>query len=46
LPDEWPGVAATQGGALAEARLVEHEKGRFTLVKAIPDRGEVRLAPK
>jgi len=46
LPDEWPGVAATQGGASVEARVVKHEKGRFALVKAIPDRGEVRLAPK
>jgi len=46
LPNEWRGVAATQGGAAAETRIVEHEKTRFALVKAIPDRGEVHLVPK
>ena len=43
LPDAWTGVAATQGGTSVEARIVEHQGGRFALVKAMPDRGEVRL---
>ena len=46
LPDEWPGVAATQGDASVEARILEHKMGRFALVKAIPDHGEVCLARK
>lgn len=43
LPDAWTGVAATQDGKSVEVRTVEHQRGRFALVKAIPDRGEVRL---
>lgn len=46
LPDDWLGVAATQGGASVETRIVEQDTRRFALVKAIPDRGEVHLAPK
>jgi len=46
LPDAWTGVAATQGGASAEARIIEREGGRFVLLKAAPDRGDVRLTRK
>jgi peptidoglycan/xylan/chitin deacetylase (PgdA/CDA1 family) len=44
LPDAWGGVSATQGGKSAEAKLVSHEGGKFALVKAVPDRGEVVLS--
>jgi len=43
LPDVWPGVVAKQGNTSVQARIVPHEGGRFALVAAVPDRGEVRL---
>jgi polysaccharide deacetylase len=43
LPDEWSSVAATQDGDSTGARLVEYEEGRYALVQAVPDRGEVRV---
>ena len=45
LADSWAAVTATQNGKPIEAKLVEHNGGRFTLVKAVPDRGEVTLRP-
>jgi Polysaccharide deacetylase len=45
LPDTWKQVAATQSGTAVEARLVEHKGGRFALVKAVPDKGEVSIVP-
>jgi len=45
LPDGWTGAAATQGGKPAEATVVEHTGGRFALIKAVPDRGEVVVRP-
>jgi len=46
VPDAWAGVAATQGGKAVKARLVEHEGGKFVLVQAVPDRGEVDVSRK
>jgi hypothetical protein len=46
VPDAWTAVAASQGGKPAKARLVEHKGGRFVLVNAVPDRGEIRLAKR
>jgi len=43
VPDEWQRVAATQDGRVVEATVVRNEHGRFVLVKAVPDRGEVRV---
>jgi len=45
LADNWTAVAATQNGKPVEAKLVEHDGGKFALVKAVPDRGEVVLKP-
>lgn len=45
LPEEWANVSATQAGKVAEASLVAHQGGKFALVKAVPDRGEVVLTP-
>jgi len=45
VDNAWTTVAATQGDKPVEARLVEHEGGKFALVKAVPDRGEVTLRP-
>ncbi len=44
VPDGWTGVEAAQGKGSAEVRLVEHGGGRFALIKAVPDRGEIRVA--
>lgn len=43
LPDEWQTVSAIQNGKATEARLIEKDGGRYALVQAIPDRGEVTL---
>jgi hypothetical protein len=45
LTGAWPAVAATQAGRPIEAMLVEHEGALFALVKAVPDRGEIAVAP-
>ncbi|MBN2581829.1 MAG: polysaccharide deacetylase family protein [Planctomycetes bacterium] len=45
LPEAWKTAAATQDGKPIEATIVEHDGGRFALVKAVPDKGEVCLAP-
>ena len=46
LPATWQNVAATQGGKAVEARIVEHDGGRYALVRAVPDRGLVALQSK
>ncbi len=43
LPDAWRGLTATQASDSVEVRTVEHEAGHFALIKAVPDRGEVRI---
>jgi len=45
LPEAWTAVAAVQGDKPVEAKIVEHEGGKFALVKAVPDRGAVTLTP-
>ena len=45
LPNAWKTVSATQGGKMIEATVVEHGGGRFALVKAVPDKGEVSILP-
>ena len=43
--DGWAAVKATQDGKPLAAKIIEHEGGRFALVQAIPDRGDVTLTP-
>ncbi len=43
LPDGWKTVRATQAGVPVEVCLSEHDGGRFALVQAVPDKGEVAL---
>lgn len=43
LPATWNNITARQGGKSAAARVVEHDGGRFALVQAVPDRGEVAI---
>jgi hypothetical protein len=43
LPATWNNMTARQGGKSAAARVVEHDGGRFALVQAVPDRGEVAI---
>ena len=45
LPDAWKSVRAAQGGKPVAARLLEHEGTPYALVDAVPDRGEIVLAP-
>ena len=45
VKDTWQTVAATQGDKAVEAKVIEHDGGKFALVQAIPDRGEVVLKP-
>ena len=45
LPDAWKTVRAAQGGKPVAARLVEHDGAAYALVDAVPDRGEIVLAP-
>ena len=45
LPDTWTSVRATQGGKPVAARIVEHDGALYALVDAVPDRGEIVLAP-
>jgi len=45
VKDAWKTVATTQGDKPVEAKVVEHDGGRFALVQAIPDRGQVVLVP-
>jgi peptidoglycan/xylan/chitin deacetylase (PgdA/CDA1 family) len=46
VPDAWKNIGATQNGEVVESRIVEHENARYALVKAVPDKGSVVLAPK
>jgi len=41
--DGWESVQATQGGALIDARIVTHQGAKYTIVEAVPDRGQVRI---
>ena len=41
LPATWNSITARQGGKSVAARVVEHDGGRFALIQAVPDRGEV-----
>jgi peptidoglycan/xylan/chitin deacetylase (PgdA/CDA1 family) len=43
LGDGWKAASAKQAGKAVEAKVVEHEGGKFALVKAVPDRGEVEV---
>ena len=43
INDIWPGVNATQAGAPVESKLIEHGGGRYALVKAVPDQGDILL---
>ena len=45
LPDAWKSVRAAQGGKPVAAVLVRHEGRPYAFVDAIPDRGEIVLAP-
>ena len=45
LPDAWKSVRAAQGGKPAAAAFVEHDGAPYALVDAVPDRGEIVLAP-
>jgi peptidoglycan/xylan/chitin deacetylase (PgdA/CDA1 family) len=42
----WKDVTATQDGKAISARVIEHEKNRYALVQAVPDRGVVSIKPK
>lgn len=43
--DDWKAASATQGDKALDVKLVEHDGGKFALIKAVPDRGEVTLKP-
>lgn len=45
LPDSWKTVRATQKDAPVPASVLVHEGAPYALVKAVPDRGTVTLAP-
>jgi hypothetical protein len=42
----WKSVKATQGGKEVGAKLLEHDGGKFVLVQAVPDRGDVIIERK
>ncbi len=43
--DTWDAVEATQDGQAVKVAVVEHDGAKFALVEAVPDRGQVLLAP-
>ena len=43
LPGAWKAAAGRQAGKAVDVKVIEHDGGRFALVKAVPDRGEVEL---
>jgi hypothetical protein len=45
LPDDWRTVSATQGGKPIKAVFVAHDDHPYALVDAVPDRGEIAIAP-
>ena len=45
LPDAWKSVRATQGGKAIAATFVSHDGAPYAFVDAVPDRGEIVLAP-
>ena len=45
LHDDWAAASAVQGDKPVEVKLVTHDGGKFALVKAVPDRGDVTLTP-
>ena len=45
LPEDWKGASATQDDKAIEVIVVEHDRARFALVEAVPDRGDVCLTP-
>ena len=45
LPDDWRTVRATQGGKPVKVVFLSHDGHPYALVDAVPDRGEIILAP-
>jgi chitin deacetylase len=45
LPSEWKNVKAAQNGQAVASRVIEHEGALYALVHAVPDRGQIVLAP-
>lgn len=45
LPDGWKTCSAKQSGKSCPVTLLDHEGGRFALVKALPNKGTLVLAP-
>jgi hypothetical protein len=45
LPDAWKSVSAQQNATPIPAKLIIHEGAPYALVKSVPDKGQVRLAP-
>lgn len=45
LPACWPAVQASQNGATIESRIIERDGANYALVKAVPDRGQIKLIP-
>ncbi len=46
LPDTWKTLTASQNGRPVKVESVVHEGRNYALVEAVPDRGNVVLAPK
>lgn len=46
LPNGWKAASATQAGAPVELSIAEHDDGRFALIQAVPDKGEVVLSDR
>lgn len=45
IPDDWATCTARQTGQAVPASLLDHEGGRYALVKARPNQGEIILNP-
>lgn len=45
IPQDWARVQATQEAREIPCRVVEHQGARFAMVRAVPDRSPVVLAP-
>ncbi len=46
LPDAWQAAAAAQNHAVLPVQVIRHEGAPYALVKVVPDRGRVTLAPR
>lgn len=44
--DSWKNATATQNGKSVPVQVIQHDNHSFALVKAVPDQGQVILAPK